>query len=48
MWDQVLISSLNAQNPIVSNVKNVLSCHSFSGWIGNRGHDMNIFVDTCL
>jgi hypothetical protein len=48
MQDQVLISSLNAQNLIVSNVENVTSCRSFSGWIGDWGHTMNILFDTLL
>jgi hypothetical protein len=44
MRDGVLISSLNAQNPIVSNAENVLSCRSFSGWIGDWDYAMNILV----
>jgi hypothetical protein len=48
MQDHVLISSLNSQNTIVSNVENISSCRSFSGWIGDQGHAMNIFIDTLL
>jgi hypothetical protein len=48
MQDRVLISSLNAQNLIVSNAENVPSCRSFSGWIGDRGCAMNVFVDILL
>ena len=48
MQDLVLIISLNAQNLIVSNVENIPSCRSFSGWIRDRGDAMNIFVDVLL
>jgi hypothetical protein len=48
MRDRVLISSLNVQNPIISNVENVLSCRSDSGWIGGRDYAMNIFFDILL
>jgi hypothetical protein len=46
MRDQVLIISLNVQNLIVSNVENVPSCYSFSGWIVGQDYAMKIFIDT--
>jgi len=48
MRGRVLIISLNVQNLIVSNAENISPCQPFSGWIGDQGHAMNIFVDILL